>query len=72
MQPYTATVKLDQNGIIKLASVPFEAGDLVNVLVTPVICKHEASERFPLRNTVYRFDDPLAPAVSPEDWEANQ
>ena len=30
------------------------------------------SERYPLRGSVLRYEDPFGPAVPEEDWEANQ
>jgi hypothetical protein len=30
------------------------------------------SERYPLRGSVLRYDDPFGPAVPEEDWEALQ
>jgi hypothetical protein len=32
----------------------------------------DEAERYPLRGSVLRDDDPFGPAVPPEDWEANR
>ena len=49
-------------------------GKEVEIVVTEVPApeaeEQEAPDRFPLRGTVLRYDDPYGPAVPPEDWEA--
>ena len=33
--------------------------------------KQGAASEFSLRGTPYEYDDPFAPAINPEEWEAN-
>lgn len=32
----------------------------------------DESSRYPLRGSVLRYDEPFAPAVPPDEWEANR
>jgi hypothetical protein len=47
-------------------------GKEVEIVVTEVPEPLEADDRFPLRGTLIRDDDPFGPAVPEEDWEALQ
>ena len=44
--------------------------EIVVTEVAPAVTDSPATDRFPLRGTVLRFDDPDGPAVPEEDWEA--
>lgn len=33
---------------------------------------HDAPLGMPLRGTAYSFEDPFTPAVTPDEWDANQ
>ncbi len=58
------------NGRVVLNDLPFEDGKQVEVIISDTNGKHTVSEDNPLRGGVLRYDDPFAPAVSVEDWEA--
>jgi len=64
-------LSLTQDGSLIINQLPFRMGDLVEVTIrslskTPI----KKDQRYPLRGTPYRYDDPFASAVSAEDWEA--
>jgi len=59
-----------EDGSIKLQGLPFKPGEKITVTVENAPAKD--TERYPLRGSIIRYDDPFEPAVPPEDWEALQ
>lgn len=58
-----------ENGVAVLDEpVTFPEG--TQVIVQPVETESHAGNRTPLRGTPYRFDDPFAPAIPVEEWNA--
>lgn len=72
MASYKATVKIEKEGELNLHSLPFRSGEKVQVTVESAALDLNLQNRFPLRGTPYRYDDPFGPAVSVEDWEAHR
>ena len=72
MASYKATMKMEKEGELTLHSLPFHSGEKVQVTVESSAGDLAAQGRFPLRGTPYRYDDPFAPAVSAEDWDAHR
>ena len=72
MQMYQQEVTLTEDGRLTVESLPFHAGERVQVFVLTVGSElpAELRSRYPLWGTVLRYDDPTEPAVPPEDWEA--
>lgn len=60
--------KVEAGGKPVVDGVPFPEGQEVEISINPVQLGNE--DRYPLKGTVYRFDDPFSPAVPPGDWEA--
>lgn len=78
---YETEAIVQPDGTIRVAGVPFQAGERVRVLLLaapiPGPQRHATEQikearpiQADLRGTVYRYDDPFEPAVPPEDWEA--
>ena len=69
---------LTENGMT-LRDLPFQVGDVVEVTIlerhklqpSEAPTSPSASNLYPLRGTVIRYDDPTEP-VALEDWEALQ
>jgi hypothetical protein len=71
MQAFQIETTLDQDGVLNLNGLPFQAGDRVEVIVLakpPLTC---GRDQYPLWGTPYRYDYPTEP-VAEEDWEALQ
>lgn len=64
-----ATVQ--QNEVIVLEGLPFDDGKKVKVIILEAVeeVKGISENPYPLRGTVYRYDDPFEPAAPLEDWE---
>lgn len=71
MQAYRVETTLTQNGELRLAELPFRAGARVEVIVLAQEEQAGTPERYPLRGTPYRYDDPFEP-VAVDDWEVPQ
>lgn len=79
MIAYKKEATVDDDGALVLDGLPFSAGAEVEVIVLErkaASASHadEAlsdSEKYPLRGSVLRYDDPFEP-VAVEDWEALQ
>ena len=56
-----------ENGKLTLDNVPFAEGEEVEVIVLAEARKARG-ERYPLRGSVLRYDDPTAP-VADTDWD---
>ncbi len=70
MKPMQITTTVEKDGVLVLQGLPYPSGQKVEVSITPVSeAGPNASERYPLRGTPYRYDDPFEP-VGLEDWEA--
>ena len=59
-------------GRIVIDDLPFEEGKIVEVTVSEGDNKKVGDNRYPLRGTVLRYDDPFEPLVQTDDWEALQ
>lgn len=57
------------NGTVILKGLPFEAGATVEILVLPSVRRLSGDQRYPLRGTPLRYENPTAP-IAEEDWEA--
>ena len=73
MKTYQAEVVIEQDGALRLQELPFRAGDRVQVTIQDADRADEVvTQRYPLRGSVIRYDDPFGPAVPEDDWEALQ
>jgi len=78
MNAHVIETTVPESGNINLVGLPFQPGTNVEVIVLerPASAIPSASEvpqrTFPYRGLPHRYDDPFAPAVPEEDWEARQ
>jgi len=72
MKTHRIETTLTENGTLLLQNLPFTAGESVEIIVIKLPSRPSESNLYPLRGTVYRYDDPFDPAVPLEDWEALQ
>jgi hypothetical protein len=68
MQAHRTKAIVSENGSLTIERLPFPAGKPVEVVVFPARNPSAAGERYPLRGTPIRFDDPTEP-VEESDWE---
>jgi hypothetical protein len=69
MQNYRVEAKVSSDGSIIIKSLPFQAGDLVEVIIR----SHKEGEGkntcYPLRGKPIKYTDPFG-SVAEEDWDA--
>ena len=53
-----------------LENLPFKQGDEVERIILERSSSKIATDSYPLKGTVIRYDEPLEPATSAEDWES--
>ncbi len=73
MQAHKIETVVQTDGTLTLDKLPFKKGDAVEVIILERQAKPETDEPrnpYPLRGTLYRYDEPFEPAVPIEDWEA--
>ncbi len=68
MQSHRTRAVVAENGTLTIEKLPFPAGKPVEVVVFPTEDQPRQGERYPLRGTPIRFDDPTGP-VAEADWE---
>ena len=69
MQAHRIETTLSEDGTLVLNHLPFQAGEMVEVIVLKTIPKPQSAPRYPLRGKPFSYEDPTAP-VALEDWEA--
>lgn len=71
MQAYRVETVVQSNGSLNLQNLPFSVGEPVEVIVLPQSSAQPKTEPRCLRGLpVVYHQDPFAPAVPEEDWEA--
>ncbi len=70
MQDYRVETTVSSDGSVTIKSLPFQAGNRVDVIIRSH--KHgEAKDTFyPLRGMPIRYTDPFGSVAEEEDWEA--
>ena len=66
MQAYSVEKVIDENGIIQLSSLPFSAGDTVQIIVLPSKSSVQERDRPSLKDSVIEYVDPLEPVAGDE------
>ncbi len=72
MASFKATITVQENGRISLDSLPFQAGEEVEVEVKSTPPQPPSHDRFPLRGIPYKYDRPFDPAIPTDDWNVYQ
>jgi hypothetical protein len=70
MQAYRGEATIASDGTLTVRGLPFRAGDRVEVIVLESPPQAGGAERYPLRGTPVRYDEPTAP-VAEGDWETS-
>jgi len=68
MHAHRTKAVVAEDGSLTIEKLPFPAGEPVEVVVFPAGSRSSQGERYPLRGTPIRFDDPTTP-VAESDWE---
>ena len=71
MSAFKVTATLEKDGSLTLDHLPFRAGERVEIVVAPADVGPVDGNRYPLRGSVIRFDDPTEP-VADTEWEAQR
>ncbi len=70
MTTLTVRAVVQSDGKLVLDSLPFAAGETVQVQVSPAFDDPTEGGKYPLRGRhPYKYDDPFGPACDPDDWE---
>jgi hypothetical protein len=64
--------RVEEGGRVMVDHLPLPAGQEVALTIVAADPPSPAEHRYPLRGSVYRYDDPFGPATDPDDWEANR
>jgi hypothetical protein len=73
MEAVRIETTVQTNGRVVLENLPFDEGDKVEVIVLETSDSKEETgpgDPYPLRGTVYKYEDPFGPATPVDDWEA--
>ena len=70
MEAHRTEAIVQKDGSVTVRGVPFHEGERVDVIVLPREQPVVREDRYPLRGSVVRFDQPLDPAAEPGEWEA--
>lgn len=62
---------LKQDGILTLENLPFQAGEMVEIIIHAQPEPHDRPEQYSLRGLPLRYDRPTEP-IALDDWEAAQ
>ena len=71
MESYTVDTVIASNGSLNLNDLPFKEGEVVEVIIFTLLKHAPSEEKYPLRGSVIRYDDPFKP-VAVNDWEITQ
>ena len=69
MEAYKLETTIGQDRAVNLQNLPFRAGTEVEVILIELSQAAPDSQRYPLRGSVIKYEDPFAP-VAVEDWDA--
>jgi len=72
VEAYRLEATVSKDGMVTVASLPFKAGQRVEIIILPVVEPRAGQGHERLRGMVERYDDPFEPAAHPDDWEANR
>jgi hypothetical protein len=68
MRAYRVEKTLSEDGVLELRALPFRAGDIVEIIILSREDRVYATQDFPLRGKVLRYEQPTEP-VAQDDWE---
>jgi hypothetical protein len=68
MRAYRVEQTLSEDGVLELRALPFQAGEIVEVIILSREDKVYETQSFPLQGQVLRYERPTEP-VAQDDWE---
>jgi hypothetical protein len=69
METYRTELTISNEGILTLKGLPFQVGDVVEVVIRSYKHQDEQGNRYPLRYTPIHYLDPFD-SVAEDDWIA--
>lgn len=69
METVRVEAVVQRNGRLIIDDLPFDEGEIVEVVVSDVKGSDSITEDNPLKGSVLKYDEPFGPAVPLEDWE---
>ena len=69
MQAYRVETALQKSGTLTLDDLPFQAGEVVEIIILSRSAETEPPRSYSLRGTPIQYAQPFEP-VAQEDWEA--
>jgi len=71
MNAHRVETTISQDGTLTITNLPFQAGDVVEVIVLESFPKPGATHPYPLRGKPLRYDAPTEP-VAEAEWNVMQ
>ena len=68
MQAYRVEKVISQNGKLELSALPFQEGEVVEVIILSCGTRANKTARYPLVGKVLKYSDPTEP-VAQTDWQ---
>ena len=68
MRAYQVEKVVSQNSILELSALPFQPGEVVEVIILSREDKMRETNRYPLKGQVLKYENPTEP-VAQDDWE---
>ena len=68
MYAHRVKTRLTQDGIVTLDKLPFQSGDVVEIIILALTPQKSEDNLYPLRGTPIEYKDPLEP-VAEADWD---
>lgn len=72
MEAVRVETVVQPHGRVVLENLPFDDGDMVEVIVLEANGEMPRSSVNPLKGALLKYDDPFEPAVPPEDWDVQK
>lgn len=69
MEAVRVETVVQPHGRVVLENLPFDDGDMVEVIVFEANDETTRSSVNPLKGALLKYEDPFEPAVPPEDWD---
>ena len=68
MRAYRVEKVVSQNSLLELSALPFQPGEVVEVIILSREDKMRETNRYPLKGQVLKYENPTEP-VAQDDWE---
>jgi hypothetical protein len=68
MRAYRVEKIVPQNGVLELSALPFQAGEMVEIIILSRENGLSRTALYPLKGKVLKYENPTDPVAS-DDWE---